>query len=116
MADFYGRYVVVTDKTGTFRFRWSESLNRLTGIATDTQAQIIVATAYTDILINVFNFGVRINIIDRNGHFLRSLNISQKCTNVITEVGLDVDSEDNLYIADFMSTVKKIRYMKHLNQ
>nr|XP_022292426.1 uncharacterized protein LOC111103437 [Crassostrea virginica] len=116
VADFYGRYVVVTDKTGTFRFRWSESLNRLTGIATDTQAQIIVATAYTDILINVFNFDVRINIIDRNGHFLRSLNISQKCTNVITEVGLDVDSEDNLYIADFMSTVKKIRYMKHLNQ
>ncbi|XP_078322413.1 uncharacterized protein LOC144622051 [Crassostrea virginica] len=104
VVDYKGGDVVVTDKTGTFRFRWSKSVNRPIGIATDSQAQIIVP--YTD------TFGVKINIIDRNGRFLRLLNISEYCK----EIGLDIDSEDNMYITEFSGTVRKIRYMKHLNE
>ena len=104
MADYDGGEVVVTNKTGTFRFRYKTE-DRPIGITTDSQAQLIVPyTCMRD---------VRINIIDRNGRFLHLLNIFQYWNK---EVGLDVDSEDNLYLAEVNGTVKKIRYMKQLNE
>ena len=47
---------------------------------------------------------VKIHIIDRNGRFLYFLNTFQPLN---VEVGLDVDSEDNLYLAEADGTVKK---------
>ena len=105
VADYDCRKVVVTDKTGTFRFRyWTEY--RPIGIATDGQAQLIVpCTNMRD---------VRVDIIDRKGRFLHLLIMFHYWSK---EVGLDVDSEDNLYLADEVNgTVKKIRYMKQLNE
>ena len=106
MADYDGGEVVVTDKTGTFRYRYQSGC-RPTGIATDTQAQLIVSYKYT------YMRDVKIHIIDKNGLFLHFLNTFQPLN---VEVGLDVDSEDNLYLAEYSGTVKKIRYMKQQNE
>ena len=57
MADYDGKAVVVTDKTGTLRFRYNEGLCPV-GVITDTQAQLAV-----------FYPGILIHIIDRNGHY-----------------------------------------------
>ena len=98
VADYIGKAVVVTDKRGTFRFQYTTAYCPI-GIATDSQAQIIVR--YTPAL----------HIIDRNGHSLHKLYSIQSW---IEEAGLDID--DILYFAETNGTVKKIQYMKQLNE
>ena len=102
VADYDGKAVVVTDKTGTLRFRYNEGLCPV-GVVTDTQAQLIV-----------FYPGILIHIIDRDGHFLHCF---KHCLPSWTEEhGWDVDSEDCLYLAEVNGNVKKIRYMKQLHE
>nr|XP_022295035.1 uncharacterized protein LOC111105154 [Crassostrea virginica] len=100
VADYDGKAVVVTDKRGIFKFRYT-SLYCPLGIATDSQAQIIVR--YTP----------AVHIIDRIGNHIHKLNIHELS---FEDIGLDIDNEDFLYLADTDGTVKKIQYMKQLNE
>nr|XP_022292427.1 uncharacterized protein LOC111103438 [Crassostrea virginica] len=103
VADYDGKAVVVTDKAGTLRFRYAtENPSSPIGIASDTQAQLIVL--YSSI----------IRIIDKNGQYIHCLKNCFKAWS--NEPILDVDSEDNLYLAEADGTVKKIRYMNELTE
>ncbi|XP_061176047.1 E3 ubiquitin-protein ligase arc-1-like [Saccostrea echinata] len=103
VADRDASVVVVTNNAGCLRFRYTghdstreNGTFSPAGIATDSQAHILVADTKNDC----------IHIIDENGQFLSHLFICKSPT------GLAVDSNDNLYVAEkSFGKVKRIRYI-----
>ena len=106
VADYDGRSVIVTDRKGTFKFQYTKDFLCPIGIATDSQAHLIVPYMHHRSLVH---------IMDKNGHFLHFLSIFQ-CTCYTEEIGLDVDHEDNLYIVEVNGALKVVQYMKYLHE
>lgn len=101
VADFDAGAVLVTDGEGKFRFRYTgTSLSpndvpfRLVGIATDSQAHILVSDS------------MAVHIVDKNGQFICFLNCD--CSGSLR---LATDTEDNLYVAESSGKVMMIQYM-----
>nr|XP_022301530.1 uncharacterized protein LOC111109626 [Crassostrea virginica] len=105
VADFDAGAVVVVSAAGKLRFRYTAPLSPIRncfspyGITTDSNGNILTVD-----FINKC-----IHILDRDGHFLQYLNnysLKEPC-------GLNVDSRDNLFVAEFSTgKVKKIKYYK----
>lgn len=100
LADCDAGEVVVTDKAGKFRFRYAGISSQKNdqfcpvGIATDSMAHILISDS------------LQVHIVDRNGQFLRFLDIV--CSNPMR---LALDEGDNLFIADTHGNVKMVVYM-----
>lgn len=101
VADFDAGAVLVTDRAGKFRFRYTgTSLSpndvpfRPVGIATDSQAHILVSDS------------MAVHIVDKNGQFICFLNCD--CSGSLR---LATDTEDNLYVAESSGKVMMIQYM-----
>lgn len=96
MADNNANAVVVVDRNGDFRFRYTPwgSFYPI-GIVTDSQSRILISD----------NNNHLIHIIDEEGHFLRYIK------DIRFPMGLCVDTNDNLFVAENEeSKVKKIKY------
>lgn len=104
VADCNAGAVVVTDRAGKFRFRYTgstlsqqEAQFRPVGITTDRQAHILVSDS------------LNVHIVDMNGQFLCFLNL------VFNDpLRIATDSEDNLYVVETSGIVKKVRYLTEL--
>lgn len=104
LADCDAGAVIVTDRTGEFRFRYvgPDSPQKgdqfcPIGIATDSMANILVSDS------------LKIHVIDNNGKFLHFLDI---CSNPLR---LALDEDDNLYIAETLGIVKKVQYIEKIH-
>lgn len=105
LADSHAGAVIITNRAGEFRFRYDgTTLSKMdvkfcpVGIATDSLAHILVSDSF------------KVHIIDENGQFLRFLGII--CSNPLR---LAIDENDNLYIAETLGIVKKIKFLKMRN-
>lgn len=101
VADFDAGTVLVTDRAGKFRFRYTgttlspnDAPFRPVGIATDSQAHILVSDSMT------------VHIVDKNGQFICFLNCD--CSG---SSRLATDTDDNLYVAESSGKVTMIQYM-----
>ncbi|XP_062586295.1 uncharacterized protein LOC134247901 [Saccostrea cucullata] len=105
VADRDASVVVVTNNAGCLRFRYTGHSSARenkpfspSGIAMDSQAQILVADTNNDC----------IHIINKNGQFLSHFFICNR------PMGLAVDSNDNLFVAEKSSgKVKRIKYLQN---
>lgn len=104
VADCNAGAVVVTDRAGKFRFRYTGSTSDSSqkkakfspmGITTDSQAHILVSD------LNI------IHIVDMDGQFLRFLDISFSGSSL----RLATDKNDNLLVAEEFGTVKMVNYL-----
>ncbi|XP_061191799.1 tripartite motif-containing protein 2-like [Saccostrea echinata] len=103
VADFEVSAVVVVNKSGKFRFRYTcypfaakENPFSPCGIATDRQNQILIADCANHC----------IHIVDQDGqflHYIEGCGLDRPC-------GLCVDKNDNLLVAETNGILKKIKY------
>lgn len=102
LADRDAGAVIVTDIAGRFRFRYDGTISSQmggqfcpVGIGTDSSANIFISDS------------LQVHIIDKNGKFLRFLDIV--CSNPMQ---LALDEEDILYIADTHGNIKMVEYIE----
>uniref|UniRef100_K1QZK1 Tripartite motif-containing protein 2 n=1 Tax=Magallana gigas TaxID=29159 RepID=K1QZK1_MAGGI len=104
VADNGAHSVVVVDHTGKFRFKYTgplaftKKLFDPVGITTDSQGRILT-TDFDNACIHV---------LDQDGQFLCHIDNCGLCY----PWGLCVDTNDNLFVADDRSRIKKIQYSK----
>ncbi|XP_062607761.1 uncharacterized protein LOC134269572 [Saccostrea cucullata] len=103
VSDWNASAVIVTKKSGEFRFRYTGSLSRSYkefyphGIDTDNYCRILVVDRNNDC----------VHVVDRNGKFLRYINCSLKDPFV-----LSIDSDENLWVGENSeSCIKIIKYL-----
>ncbi|XP_061172302.1 E3 ubiquitin-protein ligase Midline-1-like [Saccostrea echinata] len=103
VSDWNASAVIVTKKSGEFRFRYTGSLSRSYkefyphGIDTDNYFRILVVDRNNDC----------VHVIDRNGKFLRYINCSLKDPFV-----LSIDSDENLWVGECdEQNIKVIKYL-----
>ncbi|XP_062602188.1 uncharacterized protein LOC134263832 [Saccostrea cucullata] len=103
VSDWNASAVVVTKKTGEFRFRYTGNLSRSYkefyphGIDTDNYCRILVVDRDNNC----------VHVIDRNGKFLRYINCSLNDPFV-----LSIDGDENLWIGENSeSCIKIIKYL-----
>ncbi|XP_062607762.1 uncharacterized protein LOC134269575 [Saccostrea cucullata] len=103
VSDWNASAVIVTKKSGEFRFRYTGSLSRSYkefyphGIDTDNYCRILVVDRNNDC----------VHVIDRNGKFLRYINCSLKDPFV-----LSIDSDENLWVGECdEQNIKVIKYL-----
>ncbi|XP_061172303.1 E3 ubiquitin-protein ligase TRIM71-like [Saccostrea echinata] len=103
VSDWNASAVVVTKKSGEFRFRYTGNLSRSHkefyphGIDTDNYCRILIVDRDNDC----------VHVVDRNGKFLRYINCSLKDPFVIS-----IDSDENLWVGENSEAcIKVIKYL-----
>ncbi|XP_061168696.1 E3 ubiquitin-protein ligase TRIM71-like [Saccostrea echinata] len=105
VSDNRAKAVVVVNQAGKLRFRYTghtpDPKNKPfypVGITTDSQSHILTADSYNDC----------VHIIYQDGHFLRYIDCG-----LSEPQGLCIDTNDNLFVAQFKNKkVKEIKYLQ----